>query len=239
MKQLFVVLCAVMVLSSCNVGKKEQKDCACEAKKVETCKEVKEMKKYTNDHFYDADGNLDAQKALDAYKEMLEYYNYPMDKFLAENMFISDFGLGDFANVGMAGVFWVNEVKDGYFAHEIFLLPGQMIAEHSHLATEMVKPKMESWHVRHGAIHTLGTAGEDYKDQVKLPESQKDYITVSKYGKVNQGEIGKLSAVETPHFMIGGCKGAIVAEYGTPHDGAALRFTNSNVVFTNVLENLK
>ena len=32
---------------------------------------------------------------------------------------LTDFGLGDFANVGMAGIFWVNDAENGYFAHGI------------------------------------------------------------------------------------------------------------------------
>ena len=71
-------------------------------------------------------------------------------------MWVLDFGLGDFAHVGMAGIFWLNRQDYGYFGHEIYLLPGQMIPEHCHLATDKGPAKMESWQPRHGMIYTFG-----------------------------------------------------------------------------------
>ena len=35
----------------------------------------------------------------------------------------------------MGGIFWVNDPEYGYFAHAIYLLPGQMIPEHAHVKT--------------------------------------------------------------------------------------------------------
>ncbi len=57
---------------------------------------------------------------------------------------VTDFNLGDFENVGMAGIFWVNDPEYKYLGHEIYLLPGQMIAEHKHVVTEY-PAKFESW----------------------------------------------------------------------------------------------
>ena len=51
---------------------------------------------------------------------MFVHYNIPFTGFMAENMWVTDFGLGDFENVGMGGIFWVNDPKYGYFAHAIF-----------------------------------------------------------------------------------------------------------------------
>lgn len=198
-------------------------------------KKEKEMNKYTNEYFYDND-KLNPEKALNAYKEMFEFYDYPMDDFLAKNMFISDFGLGDFANCGMAGVFWINDEKFGYFAHEIYLLPGQMIVEHSHMKTEN-SAKMESWHVRHGSIYNFGE-GETTPNNPKTPESQKDFITVSSVNELKLNGIQTLNREEAPHFMMAGNQGAIVSEYANFHDGAGLKFTNPNVQFTDVLGNI-
>jgi D-lyxose ketol-isomerase len=196
----------------------------------------KELKAYDNSHFYE-NGKLSAKKTLDAYIEMFNYYNYPVNDFLLENMFISDFNLGDFANCGMAGIFWYNDEKNSYFAHEIYLLPGQMIAEHSHVATKY-KPKMETWHVRYGSIFNFGE-GETTPNNPKTPESQKDFITVSNVNKLELNGIQTLGREESPHFMMAGKKGAIVSEYATYHDNDGLRFTNPNVVFKNVLDQLK
>ena len=67
----------------------------------------------------------------EAYFDMMAAYGYPVPESLRTNMWATDFGLGDFVNVGMAGIFWVNSQEAGYFAHEIYLLPGQMIVEHA------------------------------------------------------------------------------------------------------------
>ena len=202
---------------------------------TKTTEKKKTMKKYTNEHFYD-NGVINPQKALAAYKEMFEFYGYPFDDFMEKNMFISDFGLGDFANTGMAGVFWINDEKNGYFAHEIYLLPGQMIVEHKHVKTGN-PAKMETWHVRNGSIYNFGE-GETTPNNPKTPESQKDFITVSCVKELKVNGIQTLNRIEAPHFMMGGEKGAIVSEYANFHDGSGLRFTNPDVKFTDILGNV-
>ena len=92
------------------------------------------LPKYKNEDFY-KEGKFQVDKAKQAYFDMMAAYGYPVPESLRTNMWATDFGLGDFVNVGMAGVFWVNFQETGYFAHEIYLLPGQMIVEHGHEAT--------------------------------------------------------------------------------------------------------
>ena len=77
-------------------------------------------KKYTNADFY-VDGKFNGEVALKAYLEMFEFYGVPFTDFMKENMWISDFGLGDFEHAGMAGVFWVNDPVNRHFGHEIYL----------------------------------------------------------------------------------------------------------------------
>lgn len=188
------------------------------------------LPKYTNTDFY-VDGKFQVEKAKEAYFNMMEAHGYPVPEFLRTNMWATDFGLGDFINVGMAGIFWINSQESGYFAHEIYLLPGQMIVEHGHEATAKGKAKMESWHVRHGSIYTLGEEGDPLPASIKLPKSQAKYITVSKYYELKPGDIRTLNRVTAKHFMMAGPEGAIVSEYATYHDGDGLRFTNPNVKF--------
>lgn len=196
---------------------------------TKTTMQVK-LPKYKNEDFY-KDGKFQAEKAKAAYFDMMAKYGYPVPESLRTNMWATDFGLGDFVNVGMAGVFWINQEKEGYFAHEIYLLPGQMIVEHAHEATAKVKAKMESWHVRHGSIFTFGEEGGPVPANVSLPKSQEKFITVKKCNVLQLGEIGTLNRTGAKHFMIAGPGGAIVSEYGTPHDGDGLRFTNPGVKF--------
>jgi len=196
---------------------------------TKTMKTVK-LPKYKNADFY-KDGKFQAEKAKQVYFDMMAAYGYPVSDFLRTNMWATDFGLGDFTRVGMGGVFWVNFQEQGYFAHEIFLLPEQMIVEHGHEATAKGKAKMESWHVRHGSIYTFGEEGEAIPAGVSLPKSQEKYITVKKCYEMNPGDIRTLNRVTAKHFMMGGAQGAIVSEYATFHDGDGLRFTNPGVKF--------
>ena len=199
---------------------------------ITTTKAPKKVKlpKYKNADFYQ-DGKFQVEKAKQAYFGMMEAYGYPVPEFLRTNMWATDFGLGDFVNVGMAGIFWVNDEKNSYFAHEIYLLPGQMIVEHAHEPTPKGKAKMESWHVRHGSILTFGEEGGPIPRGVQLPKSQEKYITVNKCYEMQPGDIRTLNRATAKHFMMGGAQGAIVSEYATFHDGDGLRFTNPGVKF--------
>jgi hypothetical protein len=104
-----------------------------------------------------------------------------------------------------------------------------MIVEHAHNATDTGKPKMETWHPRHGSILSFGETGGDIPQNVVLPKSQEKFITVKKCTEVQSGDILTLNRVTAKHFMMGGPVGAIVSEYASFHDGAGLVFTNPGV----------
>lgn len=183
-----------------------------------------------NEDFY-LNGEFQVEAASNAYFAMMKHFNYPISTRLRDEMWAVDFSLGDFANVGMGGIFWINNETRGYFAHEIFLLPGQMIVEHGHEACDTCGPKHESWHVRHGSIFTFGEGEATNPLPVDLPASQSQYITVHHCNRIGAGEMDELGRTTAKHFMIAGSEGAIVTEYGTFHDNAGLRFTNPGVKF--------
>ena len=212
-----------VVLLACTTG--------CNNQEISTAGEPY-VKKYTNADFY-KDGKLDPQIALAAYLDMFEHYGVPYSDFLKENLWITDFNLGDFENVGMAGIFWVNDPEHKYLGHEIYLLPGQMIVEHSHVATEY-PAKFESWQVRHGWVYNY-SIGDATPNPPQLPESQNGFITVEHFHKQFVDEIIHLAEIESPHFLLAGPNGAIVTEYASYHDGNGLLFTNPNVEFVDVL----
>ena len=192
------------------------------------------LPKYTNADFYQ-NGKFQEEAAKKAYFAMMAAYGYDMhienEKKWATPFWVTDFGLGDFVNVGMGGVFWVNNQEAGYFAHGIFLLPGQMIVEHGHNATDKGKAKMESWHPLHGNVYCFGETGDDIPAGVTLPKSQENFITVKKCTEVKPGDILTLNRLTAKHFMLGGPSGAIVSEYASFHDNAGLVFTNPGVKF--------
>ncbi len=207
------------------------------------CKQQKEMKHVDNAEFY-KDGKFDAAKAKDAYLSMIKKLGAPVYKRYLDDpdfLWAVDFNQGQFASFGMGGLFWVNNRDKQYFAHEIFLLPGQSIAEHRHLPTVDAKGplqcKHESWQVRYGSVYGFSEVGEPNLDKypeakAMLAECQKPHMNCVHVEKWEaDGQVHPLPKDETWHFMMGGPNGAIVSEYATYHDGNGLRFSCPNVKF--------
>lgn len=102
------------------------------------------QKKYTNADFY-KDGKFDQEAAKEAFLDMFKFYGVPYTPLMEKDIWFTDFGLGDFENVGMGGIFWVNDPEYGYFAHAIYLLPGQMIPEHAHVKRHSLRNMSRGW----------------------------------------------------------------------------------------------
>ena len=186
--------------------------------------------KINNEDFYKADGSFDADRAKQAYYDMMAYHNYPIvPRLTGEEFWAVDFGLGQFTEVGMAGIFWVNSQEGNYFGHEIYLLPGQMIPEHSHKRTDQAAPKMEAWQVRHGSVRIYSTGTPTPGVTERIPPIHRDMAVARSEKELLPGEVGTLNDAEAMHWMIGGPEGGIVTEYATYHDGDGLRFTHPKV----------
>ena len=190
------------------------------------------VNKVNNADFYKADGTFDVDKAKQAYYDMMEHFNYPIvPRLRGEEFWAVDFGMGKFAEAGMAGIFWLNNKEGNYFGHDIYLLPGQMIPEHKHVETAEAGPKMEGWQPRHGWIYIYGEGDATPGVEERIPSSHKECAQARKEQKLLPGEVGMLGGAEQWHWMIAGPEGAIVTEYATYHDGTALRFSNPDVQF--------
>lgn len=200
--------------------------CANECGNQSNCNNKKEMtysKKYTNADFY-KDGKFNQEVAMKAMKDMFEFYNVPFTALMAKDMWVTDFGLGDFENVGMGGIFWVNDADFGYFAHAIYLLPGQMIPEHAHVKTNF-PAKHESWMVNHGSVYNFSEVGDETPNAPAIPAGHGP-IKSKNFVVQNVGDVLRLKELGTFHFMMAGSEGAIVDEWANYHDNAGLRFTH-------------
>ena len=211
--------------------------------------------------FYKPDGSFDPAAAKQAYFDMMRAYHYPVPEILkTDALWVADFMQNDFARLGMAGIFWKNveniygnvgtkaykgEFKDqkyGYLGHEIFLLPGQMLPEHNHLANGDGKgfgPKMETWHIRHGSVEFFGEyKGDTGETPISaMPANERPWgygqpWFKSKFVKACvAGEIYSLNDPESWHFMRAGKDGAIVTEYATYHND--VKFSKPDMQFGN------
>lgn len=209
----------LLAMAGC-AGKATEEKC-CNESKNKT--EMKYSKKYTNADFY-KDGKFNEDVAVEAFKDMLKFYDVPWTSFMDAEFWAVDFGLGDFENVGMGGIFWVNDQEHGYFAHAIYLLPGQMIPEHAHVKTEFA-PKFESWMVTKGWAYNCSEIGDPTPTMPEIPATHGPIKSVN-FVKQNVGDIVHLKKEESFHFLKAGPEGAIVDEWACYHDGAGLRFSN-------------
>ena len=185
------------------------------------------LKKFKNEDFYGADGKFNPEAAKKAYYELMWFYNYPIvERLRTADFWAVDFGVGKFTEVGMGGIAWVNNQKDDYFGHEIYLLPNQMIPEHKHVKTADARPKMEAWQVRYGWAYLYGEGTPTPGVEARIPPSHKDCAVARVEKKVLPGEVAILAGPEQWHWMLAGPEGVIVTEYASYHDGKALRFTH-------------
>ncbi len=212
----------LMLIAFCAMGVISCKE---EMKKEQVMKQEKSVyrKKYTNIDFY-KNGKFDQEAAKKAYLDMFEFYGVPYTSLMEKDIWFTDFGLGDFENVGMGGIFWVNDSEYGYFAHTIYLLPGQMIPEHAHVKTSF-PAKHESWMVNHGWVYNFSEIGEETPDIPVIPKSH-GVVRSKSYVKQHVGEMLRLKELGSFHFMMAGPEGAIVDEWACYHDNDGLRFTN-------------
>ena len=217
----------------------------CEAEAVSAAR-APVMPKFTNKQFYKKDGAFDAAAAKKAYYAMMEAFGYPIpDVLKTDEFWVCDFLQRDYENLGMAGIFWINEkgtyggsgtkaykgkFKDerfGYLGHEIYLLPGQVLPEHNHIGgTDDYGPKMEAWHVRYGSVTFFGEhkgAGDEI-EIAKTPAAEHPWGCGEKWfkckyaAKRTAGQMYKLVDPESWHFQRAGEHGAIVSEYATYHN---------------------
>lgn len=191
------------------------------------------MAKIKKTDFYN-NGVFDQDAAKKAYFDLMKYYGVPVTPILKTDEFwVSDFAQKDFATVGMGGIFWVNNVDHGYFGHDIYLLPGQMLVEHKHKPVEGGAAKMETWQVRHGSAYFFGEGEATEPMPVKIPQSQIDNGGANSRNCtfLEEGGIHTLNRLEAWHYIIAGPNGAIISEYATPHYNDALVFANKSVVF--------
>jgi D-lyxose ketol-isomerase len=187
-------------------------------------------KKFKNEDFYDKTGKFNVEAAKEAYYKMMRWFDYPIpERLRGPDFWTLDFGLGIFMEVGMAGIFWMNNKEHNYMGHDIWLLPGQMIPEHWHEKTEDAGPKLEGWLVRHGSAYLYGEGTPTAGVETRISPSHRDIAVARTELFLKPGEIKMLGKALEKHSMRAGPEGAIVTEFATFHDMKGLRFTHPKV----------
>lgn len=235
------VLAVVAAMTGCSESSEKDECCAGKDLKKEAT-----VKTYEKSDFYTDKGALDQASVKEAYYDLMERFNYPIPAILkGDNFWVCDFVQADHAKLGMGGVFWINEVGTygrtgakkykgefagksfGYLGHDIYLLPGQALPEHSHVGgAKNIGPKMEAWHIRYGAVRFFnefgGTDGEKLISTLPAAERPWGYgqpwFKSKYYVDKKAGDIYPQRDPESWHFQQALTEGAIVSEYATYHN---------------------
>ena len=185
---------------------------------------------YPNAHYY-KDGKFDVEVAKNAVIELLEYHGYLVYPTLKENLYVTDFDIGKFTEVGLACVMFANKL-DGEFSYmiqDIFLMPNQMLPEHWHIKPADAKvsgpQKDEGWFVRWGRSYVIGEGEPNLPPEVKVPAAH-GAVTVEHCTVADPGVFVGLSKVGTHHWQFAGHEGVILTEVANYHDGKSVRFCN-------------
>ena len=182
---------------------------------------------FDNASFYDAGGKFQVEKAKDAYIALMRYHGYPVYKDMRKELWVSDYGTGQFTRVGLAARMWMNNEQDQYMLMDVYLLPNQMLPEHWHEKPEKNPQKMEGWLVRHGLSHIVGEGAPNLGPGVVVPKVHMSGTTLTKHDVVARpGDFVPLSKAGTRHWQLAGPLGAIITEVANVHTKEAVRHSD-------------
>ena len=187
---------------------------------------------FNNADFYGTDGKFDVEKAKDAIFDLCRYHRYPVFPGMREKLFVTDYNLGKFTEVGLACVFFVNNVagESSYMMLEIFLLPNQMLAEHWHEKPEnnpLCAQKNEGWQIRWGRSFVVGEGESNLPPEVVVPKAHWDgKVTVHHCVVADPGDFVPLTRIGSRHWQLAGSEGVILTEVANAHDGMAVRHSD-------------
>ncbi len=133
-----------------------------------------------------------------------------------EQIEITDFGLGEVEQTGLALLVYVN--TDRYCAKELILLPGQTCAEHRHPPLGMDPGKMETFRCRVGTVWLYVEGEPTHPIKAHIPQGSEPYYTVMHEVELHPGEQYTIPP-NTLHWFQAGSEGALISEFSsTSHD---------------------
>ncbi len=183
-----------------------------------------------NASFYGADGKFDTEKGKDAVMALAKHHGYPVFPGMRDKLWVSDYGTGQFAKLGLAAFLFKNNEEDRYMLMDLFLLPGQMLPEHWHLDGDKNPAKREGWLVRWGLSHIVGEGEPNLGRDVVIPKCHMNGEATTKHEVVaGPGTFVALSKVYTRHWQLAGPEGAIISEVANVHTDNAVRHSDKNI----------
>jgi len=182
---------------------------------------------FKNSSFYGADKKFNEAKAKEACFALMKHHGYPIYPNMEKNLWVSDYEIGQYTKFGLAALMWQNNERDKYMQMDLFLLPGQMLPEHWHVATDKNPPKREGWLVRYGLSHIVGIGEPNLSKDVVIPKCHMGGKTETKHEVIaTPGVFVPLAKVLTKHWQFAGPEGAIITESANVHDNKGVRHSD-------------
>ncbi|MCX6926796.1 MAG: hypothetical protein NT154_26865 [Verrucomicrobia bacterium] len=178
---------------------------------------------FDNASFY-KEGKFDVDKAKDAVIVLMKYHGYPVYPGMREALWVSDYGTGEFTRLGLAARMWKNNETDRYMVMDMYLLPGQMLPEHWHLAAGDNPAKREGWLIRYGSSHIGGEGEPNLSPEVVIPKCHNGgQVTVKHEVFARAGDFVPLNREGAHHWQLAGPEGAIITEVANVHSNDGVR----------------
>ena len=185
-----------------------------------------------NEDFYTG-GEFDEEKAKDGILAMCKRFGYPVFPELREKLWVSDYGTGQFTQLGLAACMFENHADDGnYMLMDLFLLPQQMLPEHWHLEGDLGITKHEGWLVRWGKSYIVGVGDKNLSDypQIKIPDCHcRGTTTTGHVVPATPGTFVPLAKLSSRHWQFGGPQGAIITEVANFHTDTSVRHSDKAI----------
>ena len=110
---------------------------------------------------------------------------------------------------------------------DIYLVPGQMLPEHWHEASDKNPAKLEGWLVRHGLSHIVGEGDPNLGPDVVIPKCHMNgTATVNHEVAAGPGDFVPLNREKARHWQFAGPEGAIITEVANVHTDSAVRHSD-------------
>ena len=182
---------------------------------------------FNNASFYDAAGKFNVDAAKDANIAMMQYHGYPVYKGMKDELWLTDYGIGQFTKLGLAARMWKNNAEHRYMLMDIYLLPNQMLPEHWHLEGEGNPAKLEGWLVRHGLSHIVGEGKPNLSKEVVIPKCHMNGKATTEHEVIaGPGDFVALNRATARHWQFAGPEGAIITEVANVHTNSAVRHSD-------------
>ena len=142
-------------------------------------------------------------------------------------MEITDMGLGDFYNIGLSLVVYVNTSR--VCTKEMALLPNQTCPQHRHPPLPNSRGKEETFRCRWGEVYLyVSGLGSIVKINAKIPDKYIDKFNVFHEIILKPGDQYTLNP-DVWHWFQSGPEGAVLSEFSTHSDGKSDIFKDKNI----------